>query len=174
MTIHYFAYGSNMLTERLQARCSSARPIGVASLMGFTLDFSKTSQDGSGKATLVAAPEVASAIVHGVVFELNANQLPILDTFEGLGNGYDRPEGLSVSFPSASTPLPVTTYIAHPDHRDEQLQPYDWYHALVVTGARQHGLANHHLDRLTAIFPKPDPHLSRRSRLEALEILGRL
>jgi gamma-glutamylcyclotransferase len=95
--IHYFAYGSNMLTQRLQARCSSARPLGVATLSGFSLDFSKRGQDGSGKATLVASTS-PTCEVYGVVFELAVRELPTLDLIEGLGKGYDRPDGLSVKF----------------------------------------------------------------------------
>lgn len=48
----YFAYGSNMLTERLRARCPSAHPIGTGIAMGFRLNFSKRGEDGSGKAML--------------------------------------------------------------------------------------------------------------------------
>jgi len=41
-TCIYFAYGSNMLTARLQERCSSARPLGTAIARGFVLSFSKS------------------------------------------------------------------------------------------------------------------------------------
>lgn len=34
MTFLYFAYGSNMLPARLQARCGSARVIGAATAAG--------------------------------------------------------------------------------------------------------------------------------------------
>ena len=52
MTFLYFSYGSNMLTERLRARCPSANCIGIATATGYALEFSKSSVDGSGKATL--------------------------------------------------------------------------------------------------------------------------
>jgi hypothetical protein len=50
----FFAYGSNMLTERLRERCPDARPLGTAIARGYLLSFSKRSKDGSAKATLVA------------------------------------------------------------------------------------------------------------------------
>ena len=55
MTFKYFAYGSNMLKERLCARdrCPSAMPVDVGSIRGYTLQFWKISKDGSGKATIV-------------------------------------------------------------------------------------------------------------------------
>lgn len=171
--IHYFAYGSNMLIQRLQARCSSARPLGVATLSGFSLDFSKRGQDGSGKATLVASTTPTHE-VYGVVFELVVRELPTLDLIKGLGKGYDRPDGLSVKFLSDATRIEIATYIAHPDHRDQELRPYDWYHDLCLTGARQHALPTHHLDHLGTFPPIPDPHHDRPTRQEALAILARV
>ena len=49
----YFAYGSTMLTERLQTRCKTVRPRGGAKAIGFSLSFSKQSKDESGKATFI-------------------------------------------------------------------------------------------------------------------------
>jgi hypothetical protein len=46
MLFKCFAYGSNMLTERLLA---AAVPIGVGSIRGYTLQFWKASKGGSGK-----------------------------------------------------------------------------------------------------------------------------
>ena len=54
MTVHYFAYGSDLLAERLVARCPSARPLGVVSVSGWRLAFQSKAFDGSGKATLIA------------------------------------------------------------------------------------------------------------------------
>ena len=51
-TFHYFAYGSNMLTARLKARCSGAELVGRAFADGWGIEFSKPGEDGSGKATL--------------------------------------------------------------------------------------------------------------------------
>ena len=49
----FFAYGSNMLTDRLRERCPDARPLGAAIARGYVLSFSKRSRDGSSKATLL-------------------------------------------------------------------------------------------------------------------------
>ena len=49
MTTHrYFAYGSNMLRERLEARLSTARAVAVGVVRDFRLDFAKVSNDNSG------------------------------------------------------------------------------------------------------------------------------
>src|SRR5438128_1900656 len=60
----YFAYGSNMLTQRLKARVPSASPKTVAVLFDHGLRFHKRSQDGSGKCDIVKCP---GEVVHGVV-----------------------------------------------------------------------------------------------------------
>lgn len=73
MTIRYFAYGSNMLTTRLQAGCKSARALGSGRADGYVISFSKTGKDGPGKATVVASKH-HGACVHGVLFE-NAQAL---------------------------------------------------------------------------------------------------
>src|ERR1700756_1898091 len=88
-TMIYFAYGSNMLTNRLLSRCSDAKTIGPAFLTGYTLCFDKRSRDGSGKCTIghTARP---SDIVHGVLFTVPQSQLPSLDRAEGKGAEYDR------------------------------------------------------------------------------------
>ena len=57
MTMLYFAYGSNMLTERLKARVSSATPIGKANLSDHGLRFHKKSKDGSGKCDIIKSPD---------------------------------------------------------------------------------------------------------------------
>lgn len=59
-SVQYFAYGSNMLTERLQARCNSAIVRCVASADEYRLGFSKKSQDGSGSQRRVPAPNMHS------------------------------------------------------------------------------------------------------------------
>jgi gamma-glutamylcyclotransferase len=46
-----------MLPARLKARCPSALVIGAANAQNVDLEFSKRSNDGSGKATLVSSAD---------------------------------------------------------------------------------------------------------------------
>lgn len=166
--IRYFAYGSNMLEQRLQKRCKSARVSGVASVTGYRLAFCKKSKDGSGKATLVADP---AGQVFGAVFYIAAKDAAELDRIEGRGNGYERIEELTVlSYPDGK-PITVTAYIADDDFRDSALQPYDWYLDLVVAGAEQHQLPTDYIQRLRVRPSLADPLLDRKQRHEALELL---
>lgn len=166
--IRYFAYGSNMLTERLQSRCPSAKRRHVARADNWALSFSKKSQDGSGKATI---SEVAGERVFGVVFDLDESELPELDRFEGAGKGYDRRDDLAVQVEDSEELFYVVTYIASPSYIDISLEPFDWYLSLVVVGARQHMLPPKYTSALEATPSIIDPKADRESRRQALELL---
>jgi gamma-glutamylcyclotransferase len=147
--IPYFAYGSNMLSQRLQGRCNSAHFHSLASVPGYQVAFSKRSTDESGKATLVKTT-AENARAYGVVFHLSNEQLGTLDTFEGVGKGYSRQDDFRVEVGSNAEPLTVSTYIGMDDHFDPELQPYDWYLDLVVAGAEQNGLPDDYVAALRA------------------------
>ncbi len=164
----YFAYGSNMLTQRLQARCASAKPLGVAAVLNHAIIFSKRSKDGSGKAMIHPAPGESA---HGVLFEILVRERGDLDEAEGLGIGYWRSDRFEVACGHTGSAIQVSTYIALPAVVDPTLQPYDWYHALVCAGARQHALPAAYVQRLTGTPFIVDRTLDRSSRLEALRIL---
>ena len=163
--IPYFAYGSNMLTERLRARVASARPIGAGWARDWTLGFGKRSLDLSGKATIARAP---GARLDGVLFEITPAELGILDAFEGPGYARDP---IAVLTPGGGNLL-AQVYVGRPDHLDPGLRPYDWYLALILEGARRHALPPAHLARLAAVAAIPDPDPDRPTRLEALRLLA--
>ncbi|MBY3115645.1 gamma-glutamylcyclotransferase family protein [Rhizobium laguerreae] len=166
--IHYFAYGSNMLTERLQSRCASAKARQVVCTDNWVLTFAKKSQDGSGKATVSAA---TGARVFGVLFDLDESELPELDRFEGVGKGYDRRVDFVVHTAAFQGPISVVTYIGNPSYIDINLKPFDWYLNLVVAGARQHALPAEYVSVLENTPSRTDPKADRQSRKEALQLL---
>jgi gamma-glutamylcyclotransferase (GGCT)/AIG2-like uncharacterized protein YtfP len=171
--IRYFAYGSNMLSARLQGRCPSACACGIARVEGFELQFTKRSQDGSGKATIIAAG-MPGARAYGVLFELDAADLTRLDQLEGVGRGYRREDAFEVVMGPEAQQLRVTTYIADLGWIDGSLRPYDWYLRLVLKGAQQHRLPPPYLEFLGATAAIADPTPDRKARIEALELLAQL
>jgi hypothetical protein len=164
MTFLYFAYGSNMLPARLRARCPSARLIGRANAMGFDLEFSKRSQDGSGKASLT---QVDNATTHGVLFEIDATELGALDRAEGAG--YGRVDDFEVDLVGTGERVSATAYIA--SVVDPQLKPYDWYLALVIAGAHHHEFAPEYIKKLRLVEYLEDSDHQRKSRRGALDAL---
>jgi hypothetical protein len=133
----YFAYGSNMLTERLAARCPSTEPMGKAEARGYFVSYCLGSPDGSAKAGLRPAK---NGSVWGVLFSLRPSERPVLDGFEGAPILYAQSE-IEVFPEGAAAPVVAITYLPQPGHIVLNRLPYAWYRALCVGGARQHGLA---------------------------------
>lgn len=163
----YFAYGSNMLKERLSRRCPSVRVMGPGELKDFSLAFAKPGRDRSGKATII--PD-SGQHVHGVLFEIAEDEQVLLDGFEGLGHGYDRIDRCLIDTPDGDT-KPAFTYMAPSHTCDTMLAPFDWYHALVLAGAMQNALPVSYRAQLQKVATRHDPDLDRASRLEALAVL---
>jgi len=134
--ITYFAYGSNMLTERIKVRAKDAKPLGMAHVAGRRLTFHKigTRKDGSknGKCDICIDP-APKAIVYGVLFEIPEPQFDDLNTYE---KGYS-----SIELVVHSPHLGAVTAVVHlADTTEATLIPYDWYRDLVLEGALQHGI----------------------------------
>ena len=166
MTFCYFAYGSNMLTKRLKRRCPGASSRGRANADGYVLQFSKPSNDGSGKATLRGT---AGSRTVGVLFEIPSTELRCLDHHEGVGFGYERCDTFPVRSADTNELVQTVTYIA--TSPDTSLQPYDWYLALVVAGAQEHALGDNYIRALQHEDYIPDPDEGRETRDQAIKAL---
>lgn len=167
-TFRTFAYGSNMLSARLKARCPSARPRGVAQLPSHELRWHKRSLDGSGKCDVV--PASSDLTVFGVVYEVDANEKPALDQAEGLGHGYDLKDATVILNGDA-----VAASIYFATKADPALKPYTWYKALVVAGAKEHGLPTSYIARLEGVEASEDPDRARHdSNMRIISVAGRL
>ena len=142
----YFAYGSNMSTERLRGRTPSARPLGVGWLAGHRLRWHKLGRDGSGKCDIEPAP--GPSVVWGVLFDVAWDEKPALDAAEGLGTGYFEKEVRVVTGDGERGAL---TYHANPQRTVAALRPRGWYKAHVVRGAREHGLPADYVRELEQI-----------------------
>jgi len=164
-TFRYFAYGSNMLTSRLQTRCQSAVPVMIAHAPDHSVAFHKPSVDKSGKATLVTSDGTASAAA-GVVFEILMSELTKLDNCE---RGYSRDNSFSVTSLHTGECIQAYTYFAEKLQSD--LKPYDWYLALVIAGLYQHDLGEDHASGLREIEFDVDSQTNRATRLAAIKAM---
>jgi len=161
--LHYFAYGSNLLTARLQARTPSAQPVGVAILPGWQLRFHKVGSDGSGKGDIVPAADDA---VTGVLYRLRARELWRLDLAEGAGYRRRR-----IAVCIGARWQRCETYVA--TATDPELLPYDWYRALILAGLLERAIGGPMLERVLETPALPDPRPFRPARLRALRALRR-
>ena len=156
----YFAYGSNMLEQRLTKRVGSALPFSNAWIRGYEVRFRKKSDDGSGKADLVQTGDLED-IVHGVVYQFDPIDWDELDEAE---RGYDH---AAIQVHTDSGDRDVTTYLARKERVDESLKPYTWYLELIRCGAEQHGLPEDYRHKIESIVDTPDPEENRRAKRDA-------
>lgn len=153
-----------MLAERLHSRCPSSIFAGRAILKGHRLTFDKPSQDRSGKCTFIADK---GANVEGTLWTVAPHELRDLDALEGVNHGYKR---LLVTVNrDTGGEAEAQTYSA--TTRKPGIQPYDWYLALVIAGARQHGLSDEYVSALLRVAFQLDNDQKRPSRLQAIDVL---
>ncbi|XP_044535469.1 gamma-glutamylcyclotransferase [Gracilinanus agilis] len=134
----YFAYGSNLLKERLQLRNPSAEFCCVARLQDFRLDFgnyqgeTSTSWHG-GIATIVSSPGDG---VWGVVWKMHARNRSSLDKQEGVSSGTYVPIQVDVR----SLEGDVLTCRSYQMRDYVPAPPSPQYKTVICKGARQNGL----------------------------------
>ena len=158
--VRYFAYGSNMLTDRLRERVPSATPIGIGRLMGHALRWDKRSgRDRSGKCDAEATGR-QDDVVWGVLFEFDPDEKLALDRAEGLGVGY-----MDKTVQVLTDAGPVTALMYYATDKDPSLRPYHWYKALVIAGAREHGLPAGYRSRLELVVTVSDHNPTRAGTL---------
>ena len=158
-SLFYFAYGSNMSVQRLDQRVPGVRRLGAASLAGHELRFHKSGSDGSGKCDAFYTG-LDQHELHGVLFELDSSGKRTLDRFEGLGAGYDE-KTVSLALGTGES-VEAVTYVA--TRIDAALQPFHWYKAHVLIGARSAALPSTHIDRIVAEPALDDPDRERHQR----------
>lgn len=147
MTTRYFAYGSNMVAERMRERGApflAARP---AVLRGHRLVFDKRGFDGSARANVAPAP---GAQVHGVVYDLEEGGLEALRGFE---SGYDLVE-VQVELLDGGGHLAARMFVARPDRRTNA-PPTRSYLNLILQGRSEHGLPEEARAEVEAATRKP-------------------
>jgi len=155
-TVLYFAYGSNMKSERIRnkKRAPSATPKGIAYLPKKRLVFNKVSTDGSGKANIVDDPK---SQVWGVLFEIKKYEMDRLDKCEA---GYQR---ISINV-KADKSVNAVTYVSL--GLDNNILPFDTYKALVVDGANEFDLPSDYIAQLEKIPCKPAPKQGKGKNME--------
>lgn len=142
--ILYFAYGSNMSSQRFMRRIESAKAIEIAYLKDRKVLFNKQGVDGSGKANLIDAP---GEVTWGVLYEIENKDLIKLDRIEG---GYER---TSVQvWRISGEEVSVVSYISK--NLTDDPAAYDWYKDLLIKGAREHNLPQEYIDYLEQLPSK--------------------
>jgi peroxiredoxin len=162
--MEYYAYGSNMLEDRLLRRTPSAVYFGVGILQGYLFSFNKQGQDNSGKGTIEQTTKPRD-LVYGVVYTIDDSDFPTLDKAE---EGYTRK---AFDIQVNGNTIKAESYMANPQFIDHSLRPFDWYAALIMAGALEHGLPTAYRDTVLSVPTIRDQNKARRK--SALATLGR-
>jgi len=133
----YFAYGSNLDTDRKQYRTGLIRESHIAKLSGYRLAFNKRSGRYRACANLLANP---TEEVYGVIYRCTPEALVELDYHEGVSSGHYRQETMQVQTLDGQT-LRAIAYVANPDYIIPEGRPSDEYLKHILRGARTHRLS---------------------------------
>ena len=100
------------------------------------------------------------------IFEISAEDKLTLDVIEGIGFGYAE---IMLSIPEVGD---CVSYVAEEPHIDDSLLPYDWYHELVLIGARTHRFPGDYLKQIESKQALRDPDPNRRTEMwKTVEII---
>ncbi|XP_054462162.1 gamma-glutamylcyclotransferase a [Anoplopoma fimbria] len=160
----YFAYGSNLLKERLQLSNSSAEFHTIGQLKDYELNFGLFHENAEsawhgGVATITACPGTA---VWGVIWTLSNEDLARLDIQEGVSEGIYSP--LEVSVETDRGLIVCRTYQMNNCHASH---PSPQYKQVICLGAEQNGLPVEYMKKLQAI---PTNNYSGPSLLDKIKI----
>ena len=142
MTIkhNYFAYGSNMLTERILDRLGTVEQVGIGLLPNYQLVFNRLGSYSPGGVASVIPSQGRS--VYGVIWKLNNKQLTMLDEIEDPA-AYSR-ESVSVEMNDGSS-VDCLTYIAYSQGYHPPTKNYLSY---LIRGAEEHDLPSKYVKNL--------------------------
>jgi gamma-glutamylcyclotransferase len=135
----YFAYGSNLDARQMRERCPSSLPLCRARLPGHALDFTYYSTRWSGGAADVIRR--AEDVVWGVVYQLEAGELELLDRYE---LGYER-----VALEVVDDRARVHPVLSYSVREKGSFAPSDVYLQKLLTWGQRWRFPGEYLERLT-------------------------
>ena len=143
----YFAFGSNMLEERMRNRCPSALTIKEIGLVAnYRLVFNrKGDYENGGVASIVSESGVS---VYGAIYAISKDEMESLDKIESPnGDAYFRKE-IEVETIYNQT-LSCFTYVAYP--QGQNFFPTKKYLNWIIEGAENIGLPESYINSLKGI-----------------------
>uniref|UniRef100_A0A673GDC6 Gamma-glutamylcyclotransferase-like n=1 Tax=Sinocyclocheilus rhinocerous TaxID=307959 RepID=A0A673GDC6_9TELE len=141
----YFAFGSNLLKERLQLKNPSAR---FTVFQDYRLNFGLSGDctDCAWHGGVATIQESEGDEVWGVVWRIDSQNLPSLDRQEQVHEGVYSP--LEVKVETKEKPLLCRTYKMN---NFRPCSPSPQYKKVVCLGAQQNGLPQNYIQKLLAL-----------------------
>ena len=163
--LNYFAFGSNMASQRLLQRLPEATLSGLARLDQHRLSFRKNLGQ-SGKCDIEFTGK-SNDIVIGVIYQISSEDRLVLDQYEGLGWAYDSkqvevtPENVAEG--RKDEKLTALTYYGI-DIGETDIPPYHWYKEHVLRGAIEHRFPEQYIAFIESFESVQDPDQQRSER----------
>ena len=146
--IMYFAYGSNMDSNRLYNRIGNFSASERAHLPEYQFQYNKLSYMlNQVYANIIPEP---NSVVWGVLVGIDELQLEKLDESEGVENGHYRHETVSV-VTDQNIEIEAVTYIAEENWIKDGLKPKDKYRNFCIRGGEEFNLPQEYVDRVLKI-----------------------
>jgi gamma-glutamylcyclotransferase (GGCT)/AIG2-like uncharacterized protein YtfP len=130
MSTLYFAYGSNLNRKQMASRCPGSKPVGLAQLLDYQLEFWEWAQ-------VVATPGSA---VHGAIYMITPEDELALDTYEGYtatNPAAGEYQKITIPVMTAQGPVMAMLYIMNP--RTSQ-RPSNQYYDVIRQGYKDWGM----------------------------------
>ncbi|VDP69670.1 unnamed protein product [Echinostoma caproni] len=140
---HYFAYGSNLLKQRIQLRNPSAVFAGIGLLSGYSIKFVGHSSYWGGAVATIEPSQ--GDIVCGAVWILDTTDLPSLDAQEGVPKIYTP---LEVNVTLSGDDVLCRTYRANTIDRG---LPSPYYLDVILRGAIQCLITPNYVEKIRSI-----------------------
>jgi len=127
----YFAYGSNMDSNRMKERGINFAKREHAIIKGWKLEFNKVSfkNPKEGYANIVMKE---NSVVEGVLYEIPDSDLKTLDRYEGYPTHYGRIKIIVIM--DNGEKVEAVTYVAKPDKVKDGLKPSREYLSHLLKG----------------------------------------
>jgi gamma-glutamylcyclotransferase (GGCT)/AIG2-like uncharacterized protein YtfP len=151
--VRYFAYGSNMEPHLMVERCPSASRPRTSILEGFRLEFTVYSDVWGGGVANLENDEAEH--LWGIVWEVAADDLKRLDTFQGHPTYYRRED---VVVRAGDELVQCTTYRVA--HQHGFVRPTDDYLQRVKAAIEHHGLPDEAWEIVERAARPPTPRIS--------------
>lgn len=157
---YYFAYDADMHPAQLAVRAQSFEAVGTGYLSGYELRFDKRSAEpapvgGTGNARRTEAP---GDEIYGAIYRVATRDRSLLQEADRADGGY---EVVNTRIQTNGRTILACMRVARDDWIDETLVPFDWYVALVSSGARIQGLPAGYQRMLRRVRSVQDPNEDR-------------
>ena len=157
--LRYFAYGSNLASQRLLQRIPAASIDRVATLSEHLLCWRKNDSGQSGKCDIEHTGD-PQHVVYGVIYHMTSAEQQELDKYECSDFGYERRVIEVVDHRDEI--LEAFTYFAL--DIDQRQQPFHWYKEHVLRGALEHAFPPAYVECIRATPSIDDHDLERHHR----------